>query len=82
MPIITLTIREQIALELAFIIEDPAGIEAIQLAHTILRVFENREGTEVEAMHQSLLQWSLQWPRIEKSPTTQRSDPTWQQKND
>jgi len=73
MPIVTFTNEVNLALELAFTIEDPAGIEAVELAHTILQIFKNREGLEAEAMHQSLLQWSLQWPRIEKSPDTERS---------
>jgi hypothetical protein len=75
MPTITLTERENLVIELAFTIEDPCGVEAIELANSILRVFENREGPEAEAMHQSLLQWSLQWPRVEKSPITRRSRP-------
>jgi hypothetical protein len=79
MSIITLTEKENLVIELALTIEDPAGIEALELANSILRVFHNREGAELEAMHQSLLQWSLQWPRrnttipTEKAPDTERS---------
>lgn len=72
MPIVTFTSEVQLTLELAFAIEDPAGIEAIELANTILRIFRGREGEQLKNMHQSLLQWSLQYPRVEKSPDTER----------
>lgn len=71
MPIINLNDRQGLVFELAFAIDDPVSIEVIELAHTIVRIFEGREGREVVSMHESLLQWSLQWPRIEKSPDTQ-----------
>lgn len=59
----SLSERDQFVVELALRIEDPAGIEAIELAATILEVFEGREGRQLELMRESLYRWALQWPR-------------------
>lgn len=55
--------RDCLVLDLALAIEDPAGIEAIDLAQGILDVFGNREGKQSRLMAKSLEKWALQWPR-------------------
>ena len=52
-----------LVIELALRIEDPAGIDAIELAQTIVEVFEGREGRQLELMRESLHRWAMQWPR-------------------
>ncbi len=52
-----------LVIDLALTIEDPAGIDAIELAQTIVEVFGDREGRQIELMRDSLYRWSLQWPR-------------------
>jgi hypothetical protein len=52
-----------LAIDLALAIEDPAGIEAIELAQTIIEVFGDRTGRQAELMRESLHRWALQWPR-------------------
>jgi hypothetical protein len=55
--------QECLVIDLALRIEDPAGVEAIELAQTILEVFGDREGKQSELMRESLHRWSMQWPR-------------------
>jgi hypothetical protein len=55
--------QECLTIDLALAIDDPAGIEAIELAQTILEVFADRAGRQAELMRESLHRWSLQWPR-------------------
>jgi hypothetical protein len=63
MPLDHLTERERLVLDLALEIEDPAGVEAIELAHVILEVFGDREPRQADLMRESLHRWSMQWPR-------------------
>ena len=63
MPIEQLSEREALTVELALIIEDPASIEAIDLAATILEVFERRNPPQANLMRESLYRWAQQWPR-------------------
>ena len=78
MPVNSLTERDHLTISLALIIEDPAGIEAIDLAAVILEIFANRSGRQSELMRQSLWRWAQQWPRSvatppEPPPPTQRN---------
>lgn len=75
-----LTERDHLTIELALCIEDPAGIEAIDLAAVIVEVFERRSARQCELMRQSLWRWAQQWPRTlsavkaaEPPPPTQRN---------
>lgn len=52
-----------LAIDLALAIEDPAGVEAIELAQTLIEIFRNRTGRQAELMRESLHRWALQWPR-------------------
>jgi len=54
---------ECLVIDLALAIEDPAGVEAIELAQTVIEVFRDREGRQSELMRESLHRWSMQWPR-------------------
>jgi hypothetical protein len=54
---------ECLVIDLALAIEDPAGVEAIELAQTVIEVFRCREGRQSELMRESLHRWSMQWPR-------------------
>jgi archaellin len=71
MPENRLSERDHLTLELALIIDDPAGVEQIDLAAVIIEVFANRSERQCELMRQSLWRWSQQWPR--NCPTTERS---------
>lgn len=62
-PIVEFSERDQLRIDLALAIEDPAGIEAIELAEVILEVFECRQSRQAELMRESLHRWGLQWPR-------------------
>lgn len=55
--------QECLVIDLALRIEDPAGVEAIELAQTILEVFGDRQGRQSELMRESLHRWAMQWPR-------------------
>jgi archaellin len=74
----SLTERDHLTIELALIIEDPAGIEQIDLAAVVIEVFANRSGRQCELMRQSLWRWAQQWPR--NCPETERSPKTAAQK--
>lgn len=63
MPIEQLTERDHLTIELAVVIEDPAGIEALDLAAVILEIFAKRSPRQCEVMRQSLWRWSQQFPR-------------------
>lgn len=63
MPIQELTDRDHLTIELALIIEDPAGIEALDLAAVILETFAKRSPRQCEVMRQSLWRWAQQFPR-------------------
>jgi len=63
MPIVQFTEQDRFIVDLALTIDDPAGVEAIELAQTILEVFRNRQGRQAELMRESLHRWALQWPR-------------------
>lgn len=66
-----LTERQQLQLELALHIDDPAGVEQLDLAEVILEIFANRADRQCELMRQSLWRWSQQWPR--NCPPTERT---------
>lgn len=70
-PIHEISDRDALKIELALQVEDPAGVEALDLADVILEVFSNRSPAQAELMRQSLWRWSQQWPR--NSPPTKRS---------
>lgn len=63
MPITELTERDHLTIELAIVIEDPAGIEALDLAAVILEIFARRSPRQCEVMRQSLWRWAQQFPR-------------------
>lgn len=72
--------RCRLTIDLAIVIEDPAGIEQIDLASVILEVFADRSGRQCELMKDSLWRWAQQWPRslsaveaAEPPPPTERS---------
>jgi hypothetical protein len=52
-----------LTIDLALAIEDPAGVEALELAQTIIEVFGGRTGRQADLMRESLHRWALQWPR-------------------
>jgi hypothetical protein len=52
-----------LTIELALEIEDPAGIDQVNLASAIMQVFGNRDSTECVLMRHSLLHWAKQFPR-------------------
>lgn len=58
-----LTEDQGFVIELALRIDDPAGIEAIELAHVILEVFGDRAPRQADLMRESLHRWAMQWPR-------------------
>jgi flagellar biosynthesis/type III secretory pathway ATPase len=66
-----LTKQDCLVLDLALAIEDPAGIEAIELAQAIFEIFNDREGKQVRLMRDSLHRWAMQWPR--NCPATERN---------
>jgi hypothetical protein len=75
-----LTERDHLTIELALIIEDPAGIEQLDLAAVIIELFANRSARQCELMRQSLWRWAQQWPRAlsaaeaaERPPPTERN---------
>lgn len=68
MPTTELTEREALIVNLALAIEDPAGIEALDLAREILEIFHNRGPFQADLMRQSLWRWSMQFPRKEHDP--------------
>jgi hypothetical protein len=78
MPVNHLTEREHLTIELALIIEDPAGVEQLDLAAVILDIFQNRPARQCELMIESLWRWSRQWPRncpdTERSPKAEKPD--------
>lgn len=55
--------RDKLIIDLALAIEDPAGVEAIELSQTIIEVFSDRQGRQTELMRESLHRWAMQWPR-------------------
>lgn len=63
MSISKLSDQSTLLLDLALRIDDPAGIEAIDLAAEIIKTFENRSEEQCVAMRQSLWRWAKQWPR-------------------
>lgn len=67
-PTHALTEHEQRIVDLALWIEDPAGIEAVDLAREILEIFHNRGPFQADLMRQSLWRWSMQFPRKEHDP--------------
>lgn len=71
MPVTSLSEREHLTIELALIIQDPAGVEQLDLAAFILELFANRSALQCELMQQSLWRWAQQWPR--NCPVTERS---------
>lgn len=74
MPVNSFTEREHLTISLALILEDPAGVEQIELAAVILEVFANRSARQCELMRESLWRWAQQWPR--NCPATERSPKT------
>lgn len=62
-----LTEDQGFVIELALRIDDPAGIEAIELAHVILEVFGDRAPRQADLMRESLHRWSMQWPRSRRA---------------
>lgn len=74
MPASELTKRQYQQLELALVIEDPAGVEQLDLAELILEIFSDRSARQCELMRQSLWRWSQQWPR--NCPPTERNPPS------
>lgn len=49
MPVNTLSERDHLTIELALIIEDPAGVEQLDLAAFILELFANPLGSAMRA---------------------------------
>ena len=72
MAFVELSERDRLRIDLALEIEDPAGIEAIELADVILEVFSAREPRQAELMKESLHRWALQWPRLHAGEEVQR----------
>lgn len=63
MPVIEFSERDRLVVDLALAIEDPAGIEAVELARVLLEIFGDRSPAQAQLMQESLYRWSLQWPR-------------------
>jgi hypothetical protein len=78
MPAHELTERDKLTIDLALVIEDPAGVEQLDLAAVILDIFQNRPARQCELMTESLWRWSRQWPRncpdTERSPKAEKPD--------
>jgi hypothetical protein len=78
-PVTRMSAREQLAVELALHIDDPAGVEALDLAECILDTFALREPFQCQVMTESLRRWALQFPRRQNGttgPITERNPPT------
>lgn len=49
--------------ELSFLIEDPAGLGAVELANAVVHLVQNREDWQALRMAKELVDFGAKWPR-------------------